>query len=129
MYCGNERKAQRGVKKSMSGSILFELRSALSKLNIPIETGAFKDPPPDEYLVLTPITDDLDVFTDNLLDYEVSEVRISLFTKSNYIQRKNQITELLLKSDFTITGRWYVEYEQETGYHHYTIDASKNYKL
>ena len=83
----------------------------------------------DEYLVLTPITDGFDVFADNLPGYEVSEVRISLFIKSNYIQRKNQITKLLLLSGFTITGRWYVEYEQDTGYHHYAIDVAKEYKF
>ena len=113
----------------MKGSILSDLKEVLSTLNIPFETGTFKDPPPDEYLILTPITDDFEVFADNFPDYEVSEVRISLFTKSNYIQRKNQITELLLRSDFTITGRWYVEYEQDTGYHHYTIDAAKTYEF
>lgn len=113
----------------MSGSILLDLKNILSTLDIPLETGTFKDPPPDEYLVLTPITDGFDVFTDNLPDYEVSEVRISLFTKSNYIQRKNQITKRLLEYDFTITGRWYVEYEQDTGYHHYTIDAAKEYEF
>lgn len=110
-------------------SILFDLKNILSTLDIPLETGTFKDPPPDEYLVLTRITDGFYVFADNLPDYEVSEVRISLFTKSNYIQRKNQITKLLLLSGFTITGRWYVEYEQDTGYHHYTIDAAKTYEF
>ena len=113
----------------MKGSMLFDLKHVLSALDIPIETGTFKDPPPDEYLVLTPITDGFDVFADNLPDYEVSEVRISLFIKSNYIQRKNQITKLLLLSGFTITGRWYVEYEQGTGYHHYAIDAAKEYEF
>lgn len=110
-------------------SILSELKTLFSELNIPLEAGTFRGPPPDEYLVLTPITDGFDVFADNLPDYEVSEVRISLFTKSNYIKRKNQITKLLLESDFTITGRWYVEYEQDTGYHHYTIDAAKEYEF
>lgn len=113
----------------MSGSILFDLKHVLLALDIPIETGTFKDPAPDEYLVLTPITDGFDVFADNLPGYEVSEVRISLFTKSNYIKRKNQITKLLLLSGFTITGRWYVEYEQDTGYHHYALDVAKEYKF
>ena len=110
-------------------SILSELKTILSELEIPLETGTFRGPPPDEYLVLTPITDELDLFADNVPGCEVSEVRISLFTKSNYIKRKNQITQLLLESDFTITGRWYVEYEQDTGYHHYTIDAAKHYAI
>nr|DAK85091.1 MAG TPA: tail component [Caudoviricetes sp.] len=110
-------------------SILSDLKTVLSKLNIPLETGSFKSSPPDEYIVLTPITDNLDLFSDNAPSVEVSEVRISLFSKTNYIKRKNQITKLLLESDFTITGRWYVEYEQDTGYHHYTIDAAKHYEI
>lgn len=110
-------------------SILSDLKTVLSVLNIPLETGSFKSSPPDEYIVLTPITDDFDLFSDNEPEYEISEVRISLFSKTNYIKRKNQITKLLLESDFTITGRWYVEYEQDTGYHHYTIDAAKYYEF
>ena len=110
-------------------SILSDLKNVLSALNIPLETGSFKSSPPDEYIVLTPITDDFDLFSDNEPEYEISEVRISLFSKTNYIKRKNQITKLLLESDFTITGRWYVEYEQDTGYHHYTIDAAKHYEF
>lgn len=110
-------------------SILSELKEILSSLEIPIETGVFSNTPPSEYLVLTPITDDLDCFADNLPEYEISEVRISLFTKSNYVERKNQITELLLRFDFTITGRWYIGHEDDTGYHHYTIDVERQYKL
>ena len=110
-------------------SILSDLKTVLSVLNIPLETGSFKSSLPDEYIVLTPITDDFDLFSDNEPAYEISEVRISLFSKTNYIKRKNQITKLLLESDFTITGRWYVEYEQDTGYHHYTIDAAKYYEF
>lgn len=110
-------------------NILSELKDVLSSLGIPIETGVFSDTPPDEYLVLTPMTDGLDYFADNLPEYEVSEVRISIFTKSNYIQRKSQITKLLLRSDFSITGRWYIGHEDDTGYHHYTIDVEKQYEF
>ena len=109
-------------------SILSELKEILSSLEIPIETGVFSDTPPDEYLVLTPITDELNYFADDFPQYEVSEVRISLFTKSNYIRRKNQITNLLLESDFIITERRYIGHEDDTGYHHYTIDVEKCYE-
>ncbi|MBO6126645.1 MAG: hypothetical protein J6P21_01385 [Clostridia bacterium] len=84
---------------------------------------------PNEYIVLTPMTDNFDYFADNLPQFEISEVRISFFTKSNYIERKNQITELLLQYDFNITGRWYIGHEDDTGYHHYAIDVEKNYKF
>ena len=108
-------------------SILSELKGILSSLEIPIETGVFSDTPPDEYLVLTPIADELNYFADDFPQYEVSEVRISLFTKSNYTQRKSQITELLLQSDFIITQRRYIGHEDDIGYHHYSIDTQKQY--
>ena len=108
-------------------SILSELKKILSSLGIPIETGVFSSTPPEEYLVLTPTTDGLDYFADNLPQIEISEVRISLFTKSNYTQRKSQITELLLQSDFIITQRQYIGHEDDTGYHHYSIDTQKQY--
>jgi len=38
-------------------SILSELHSLLDGLGIPIETGVFSGVPPDEYLVITPMTD------------------------------------------------------------------------
>ena len=109
-------------------SILSELKGILSSLEIPIETGVFSDTPPDEYLVLTPIADELNYFADDFPQYEVSEVRISLFTKSNYTQRKSQITELLLRSAFIITERRYIGHEDDTGYHHYVIDVEKCYE-
>ena len=109
-------------------SFLSELKGILSSLEIPIETGVFSDTPPDEYLVLTPITDELNYFADDFPQYEVSEVRISLFTKSNYTQRKSQITELLLQSYFIMTERRDIGHEDDTGYHHYVIDVEKCYE-
>jgi len=43
-------------------SILSELNSLLDALGIPIETGVFSGVPPDEYLVITPMTDTFEVF-------------------------------------------------------------------
>lgn len=34
------------------------------------------------------MTDNFDYFADNLPQFEISEVRISFFTKSNYIEKK-----------------------------------------
>ena len=82
-------------------SILSELKAALSPLEIPIKTGVFGKSPPDEYLVLTPITDNFDAFADDFPEYEVSEVRISIFAKSNYIELKSRITHILMGSGVT----------------------------
>lgn len=109
-------------------NILFELNSLITPL-VHIETGVFKGKPPDEYIVITPLNDTFAVFGDNNPLLEVQEVRLSLFSKKNYIQRKNQLVKLLLQADFTITERRYVGHENDTGYHNYAIDIAKHYEM
>ena len=108
-------------------SVLSELNTLLTPI-LPVETGVFSGVPPDEYLVLTPLTDDFALFGDNTPLMDVSEVRISLFSKGNYLQRKRQITQALLSAGFTITGRTYVGHEDDTGYHHSAIDVAQSYE-
>lgn len=110
-------------------SLLKEINSILNYLNIPIETGVFSKVPPDEYIVLTPIVDRLELFADDIAQSEISEVRISLFTKNNYIKRKKEIAKLLLKADMTITSQQYVDFENDTKYYHYAIDVMKEYEM
>ena len=109
-------------------SILSELNTLFEAANIPVETGVFSGVPPDEYLVLTPLTDTFAVYGDNKPLADVSEVRVSLFSKNNYLQRKNQLVRMLLHADFAITDRRYIGHEDDTGYHHYAIDVAKEYE-
>jgi len=110
-------------------SILSELNALFETINIPVETGVFSGVPPDEYLVLTPLSDTFAVFGDNKPLADINEVRITLFSKNNYLQRKNQLVRMLLQADFVITDRRYVGHEDDTGYHHYAIDVAKYYEL
>lgn len=95
-------------------SILSELNTLLTPI-LSVETGIFSDIPPDEYLVLTPLSDTFDVFADNKPLADINEVRISLFSKNNYLQRKNQLVRILLQADFVITDRRYIGHENDTG--------------
>jgi len=110
-------------------SILRELNTILDVLGVPVETGVFKGKAPDEYVVITPMTDSFEGFADNKPQYETQEARISLFSKNNYQQRKNQIVKALLNADITVTDRHYIGHEDDTGYHHYAVDAAKEYEL
>ena len=110
-------------------SILADIQSALSDLDIPIETGVFSDEPPEEYVVVTPLADTYELHADNLPEYETQEARLSLFTKGNYLKRKEQLSKALLAADFTITDRRYIDHEDDTGFHHYAIDVAKPYRL
>jgi hypothetical protein len=79
-------------------------------------------------MVLTPLTDTFAVYGDNKPLADINEVRISLFSKNNYLQRKNQLVRMLLQADFVITDRRYIGHEDDTGYHHYAIDVAKEYE-
>lgn len=109
--------------------ILSELNSLFETINIPVETGIFSGEPPVEYIVLTPLSESFAVFGDNKPLADISEVRISLFSKNNYIKRKNQLVMMLIQADFVITDRRYIGFEENSEYHHYCIDVSQYYEL
>ena len=113
----------------MHHSILQDISQALAPLGIPIETGVFSEKPPEEYLVLVPMSDIFDHYADDLPGAELQEVRLSLFSKGNYQKRKSEISKVLLEADFTITDRRYLGYEEDTDFHHFAIDVAKIYEL
>ena len=108
-------------------SILSELNTLISPL-LSVETGVFSGVPPNEYVVLTPLSDTFAVYGDNRPLADIHEVRVSLFSKNNYLQRKNQLVRMLLQADL-LTDRRYIGHEDDTGYHHYAIDVAKYYEL
>ena len=110
-------------------SFLEELNTLISGLSIPVETGVFSGKAPDEYVVITPISDTFSLHADNRPRAEMQEARLSLFSKGNYIKRKNEITRALLAADFTITARQYIGREDDTGYFHYSCDILKTYEF
>lgn len=110
-------------------SILSELNNLIKNINLPIETGSFSSTPPDEYLVITPLLDSLELYADDFPLSQTEEVRLSLFTKNNYLSLRNQLTRLLLEAGFTITERKYIGFEDDTKYHHYAIDVMKEYEM
>lgn len=110
-------------------SLLEDLQTTLAELDIPVETGIFSDKAPEQYLVIIPLSDTFDLHADNAPGVDVQEARLSLFTTGSYTTAKNKLIRLLLRDDFTITGRLYNGYETETGYHHYTVDVAKHYEM
>ena len=102
-------------------NILAQVNLLLSRLSIPVETGSMKQATSDKYIVLVPLADSYPV--------SVQELRITIFSKENYIKFKNQIISILLSNDFCIMERKYNGYDADTGYYQYTIDVAKNYEI
>ena len=108
----------------MSG-LLENLSHIAKQLGLAYAVSCYTDSPaPDTYLVFTPLTDSLEVFADNTPGIEVEEVLIALFTKPSYLALRDQITKALISARLVITGRRYIGYEADTGFHHYSIDVS-----
>ena len=110
-------------------SLLTDLQSALSGLDIPMETGVFTEKAPAKYIVVTPMADTFELHADNTPGYDVQEARLSLYVQGNYMKEKNAIVKAVLDADLTITDRRYIGYETETGYHHYAVDVAKFYEM
>ena len=110
-------------------TFLEELDTLITGLGLPVETGVFSGKAPEEYVVVTPLADVFELHADNCPQFETQEARLSLFSKGNYIKRKNMIVRALLAAEFTITARLYVGHEDDTGYHSYAIDVAKNYEF
>lgn len=108
-------------------SLLSKLNTIAGGCGIPVETGVFTDPAPDTYLVLTPLSDSFDLHADDRPGIDTQEVRLSLFCRENYTKIKNVLVRALLAADVTVTDRRYIGHEDDTGYHHYAIDAAKSY--
>jgi hypothetical protein len=110
-------------------SLLEELNITVAPLGLPIETVVFSEPPPDTYLVITPMSEVFQLYADDLPHHEIQEARLSLFSKGSYTAIKNSIVQALLAAEIQITDRLYVGHEDDTGYHHYAIDVAKEYRL
>ena len=108
----------------MSG-LLENISHIAKQLGLAYAVSCYTDSPaPHTYLVFTPLTDSFEIFADNTPGIEVEEVRIALFTKTNYLGLRNQLTRALIYAGLTVTARRYIGYEADTGFHHYSIDVS-----
>jgi hypothetical protein len=107
--------------------ILDELVTVMDGLRIPVMTASYAGKVPDQYVVLTPMEDVFEIYADNVPHMDVCSVRISLFSKGNYLYTKDLLVDALMSAGFAIPLRRYIGREDDSGYHHYVIDGDKEY--
>ena len=106
-------------------SLLEELNTIVVSAGLPVESGVFSGTAPDEYVVITPISEHFALFSDDTPGMNIEEVRLSLFSKKNYTQKKDLLVRMLLTAGFTVSDRRYIGHEADTGYHHNSIDLAQ----
>ncbi len=107
--------------------MLEELNTIVESAGLPMEIGVFSTTAPNAYVVITPISEHFELFSDNAPGMNIEEARLSLFSKGNYGARKRQLVRLLLLAGFLVSERRYIGLEEDTGYHHFAIDVAKEY--
>ena len=107
--------------------MLEELNIIVASAGLPVETGVFSTSAPDAYVVITPISEHFELFSDNAPGMNIEEARMSLFSKGNYSAKKRQLVRFLLSAGFLVSERRYIGLEEDTGYHHFAIDVAKEY--
>ena len=105
--------------------MLEELNTIVESAGIPVETGIFSSTAPDEYVVITPISEHFGLFSDDGPGMNIEEARLSLFSKKNYTQKKDLLVRMLLTDGFTVSDRRFIGREDDTGYFHVAIDVAK----
>ena len=105
-------------------SMLEELNTIVKSAGLPVETGVFSGTAPDEYVVITPISEHFELYCDDYPSLNIEEARLSLYSKGNYNQKKDLLLRMLLTAGFLVTERRYIGYEEDTKYHHYSIDLA-----
>ena len=108
--------------------MLEELNTIVESAGLPVEIGVFSATATYEYVVITPISEHFELFSDNAPGMNIEEARLSLFSKKNYIQKKDLLVRMLLSAGFLVTERRYVGYEEGTNYHHYSFDVAHEYE-
>ena len=107
--------------------MLEELNMIVESVGLPVETGVFSSTASAEYVVITPISEHFELFSDDAPGMNIEEARLSLFSKGNYGVKKRQLVRLLLAAGFLVSERRYIGVEEDTGYHHFAIDVAKEY--
>ena len=108
-------------------SMLEELNMIVTSAGLPVETGVFSTVAPDAYVVITPISEHFELFSDDAPGMNIEEARLSLFSKGDYCTAKRMLFRLLLSAGFLVSERRYIGLEEDTGYHHFAIDVAKEY--
>lgn len=109
--------------------ILEELNTILDALKIPVETGYFSSasPAPDQYVVITPIFSEFGLHADNIPHMDTHDVRLTIYSKGNYLNTLDTIVRSMQTHDISVTDRSYIGYDREFGYHQIAVDVQKTY--
>lgn len=98
---------------------LTPLNTAVSVMENPTDGGVY-----NRFIVIIPTSDNFELYADDKPFAGSETAELALYCKGNYLAFRDEVTNALIAADITITRRRYLEYEQDTDYHHYIIEVA-----
>ena len=74
MHRGDAIRAKGGIESPVS--MLEELNTIVESAGLPVETGVFSGTAPEEYVVITPISEHFALFSDDAPGMNIEEARL-----------------------------------------------------
>lgn len=99
------------------------IRTALAPLNISVTVVEHTPDNAERFCVIIPSSDNFECCGDDRPLAGTEGVELALYCKGNYLAFRDEVLRLLVDAGITVTGGRYLEYEEDTEYHHYVYEV------
>lgn len=98
--------------------------TALVPLGISVDVTEHTPDGAERFCVIIPAADNFECCGDDRPLSGTETAELALYCKGNYLAFKDAVLKLLVDADITITNARYLEFEDDTNYHHYIFEVA-----
>lgn len=104
--------------------------AALKPLDVSVTVTEHTPDGAERFCVIIPGADGFECCADDRPVSGTETAELALYCKGNYLAFKDAALGLLIGAGITVTSARYLEFEEDTDYHHYVIEAAavRDYK-
>ncbi len=111
-------------------SLNEQICTALAPLEISVTVSEHTPDGAERFCVIIPTSDNFECCGDDRPLSGTETAELALYCKGNYLAFKEAVLKLLVGTEITVTSARYLEFEDDTKYHHYIFEvaAVRNYE-
>ena len=104
--------------------------AALAPLKISVTVVEHTPDGAEQFCVIIPASDSFECCGDDRPFSGTESAELALYCKGNYLAFRDEVLKLLVGAGLTVKGGRYLEYENDTEYHHYIYEIvdTRNYE-
>lgn len=106
------------------------INTALAPLKVSVTVVEHIPDDAERFCVIIPASDNFECCGDDRPLSGTEGAELALYCKGNYLAFRDEVLKLLVGAGITVTGGRYLEYEENTEYHHYIYEIvdARNYE-